>query len=185
MPPEGRFARTALRIAWRDLRGAPGKFAFVVLAVAAGVGALTGVRGFSESFRHMLADKARTILAADLAMINFGMPDAAQQAELGRLQARGIRLTRVTSTLTMAAPAKGAIPTMVAIKAVDPAEYPFYGEVKLRPDVPLRIALTDSTVAVNEAVLARMRLAVGDNLLIGGQPFRIAGAVLTEPDRLS
>ncbi|HZU28380.1 MAG TPA: FtsX-like permease family protein [Bryobacteraceae bacterium] len=181
----GGFARTALRIAWRDLRGSPGKFVFVVLAVAAGVGALTGVRGFSESFRHMLADKARAILAADLSMIEFTLPDAAQQTELRALEARGVRMTRVTSTLTMAAPARGAIPSMVAIKAVDPDEYPFYGEVKLRPDAPLRTAVTDSTVAVNEAVLTRMSLAIGDNLLIGGQPFRIAAAVLTEPDRLS
>src|SRR5579884_1837592 len=118
----GGFARTALRIAWRDLRGSPAKFGFVVLAVAAGVGALTGVRGFSESFRHMLATKARSIMAADLSMNDFLPPTAAQKAELGRLQSRGIRITRVTSTLTMAAPGKGAIPAMVSVKAVDPRE---------------------------------------------------------------
>src|SRR5581483_2776376 len=122
---------------------------------------------------------------ADLSMIEFALPDAAQQAELGRLEARAIRMTRVTSTLTMAAAGRGAIPSMVAIKAVDPAAYPFYGEVKLRPDIALRNALSDETVAVNEAVLARMRIRVGDSLLIGDQPFRIAAAVLTEPDRLS
>ena len=46
--------RTAVRIAWRELRASRAKFLFVVLAVAVGVGSLTGVRGFSRSFRHML-----------------------------------------------------------------------------------------------------------------------------------
>ena len=42
------------------------KFLFVVLAVAAGVGALSGVHGFSESFRGTLLDESRTVMAADL-----------------------------------------------------------------------------------------------------------------------
>ena len=33
----------AAAIAWRDLKSAPGKFAFVVLSVAIGVAALVGV----------------------------------------------------------------------------------------------------------------------------------------------
>ena len=41
----------AAAIGWRDLKSAPGKFAFVVLSVAVGVAALVGVRGFSESFQ--------------------------------------------------------------------------------------------------------------------------------------
>ena len=178
------FARTALRIAWRELRSSPTKFLFVVLAVAAGVGALTGVRGFSESFRRMLGSKARTIMAADLSVSDFLPPDRAQQAELDRLTGRGVRYTRVVSTLTMASAGPGAVPAMVSIKAVDPSEYPFYGEVKLDPAAPLRTALTDSTVVVNQAVVARMRVKVGDPLRVGGQEFRIAGVLVSEPDRL-
>ena len=44
------------------------KFLFVVLAVAAGVGALAGVQGFSASFRETLLDESRTVMAADLAL---------------------------------------------------------------------------------------------------------------------
>ena len=50
-------------IAWRDLKSAPGKFAFVVLSVAVGVAALVGVRGFSESFRTTLMTEARSLMA--------------------------------------------------------------------------------------------------------------------------
>jgi len=48
--------RTEGRIAWRETRSSMTKFLFVVLAVAAGVGALAGVQGFSASFRGTLLD---------------------------------------------------------------------------------------------------------------------------------
>ena len=66
--------RTAARIAWRETRSSLAKFLFVVLAVAVGVGALTGVRGFSESFHSMLIKEARTVMGADLTARQFLMP---------------------------------------------------------------------------------------------------------------
>ena len=44
----------AAKIAWRELRASKTKFLFVLLSVAIGVAALTGVRGFSESFQKAL-----------------------------------------------------------------------------------------------------------------------------------
>ena len=54
---------TAAKIAWREGRASSVKFFFVILAVAAGVGALTGVRGFAASFRQLLLKEARTLMA--------------------------------------------------------------------------------------------------------------------------
>jgi putative ABC transport system permease protein len=187
VPAEGRpgFSRTALRIAWRELWASPAKFVFVVLAVAAGVGSLTGVRGFSESFRGMLLEKARTLMAADLSVTEFGSPSAAQTAALEGLEARGLRLTRITHVLTMGSSPSRLDPVMMAIKAVDPAAYPFYGAVKLEPDHPLAGLLNDYTVVAGEDVLIRTRTKLGDTLRIGGQEFRIAGVVVSEPDRMT
>src|SRR5258708_32815230 len=58
--------KRAAAIAWRDLKSAPGKFAFVILSVAVGVAALVGVRGFSESFRRTLSTEARSLMAGGL-----------------------------------------------------------------------------------------------------------------------
>ena len=44
------------------------------VALCAGVGALAGVRGFSESVRSMLNSEARTIMAADLSARQFARP---------------------------------------------------------------------------------------------------------------
>ncbi len=187
MPADPRpgFSRTALRIAWRELWASPAKFIFVVLAVAAGVGSLTGVRGFSESFRGMLLLKARTLMAADLSVTEFGLPTAPQTAALNALHARGLRLTRITHVLTMGSSANQPWPVMMAIKAVDPAAYPFYGTVQMSPNRPLSALLNDNTVVAGDDVLIRTHTKLGDSLRIGGQEFRIAGVIVSEPDRMT
>ena len=62
---------TAARIAAREMRSSRAKFFFVLLSVAVGVAALTGVRGFSASFRTTLLLRARSIMAGDLSARYF------------------------------------------------------------------------------------------------------------------
>src|SRR5437667_8671173 len=94
--------RAAVRIAWREMRASRARFLFVVLAVAIGVGSLTGVRGFSRSFRHMLLAQARTLMAGDITARVFALPNPEQQAALQRLESLGVRRTWITETVTMA-----------------------------------------------------------------------------------
>ncbi|HEY4010712.1 MAG TPA: ABC transporter permease, partial [Acidobacteriaceae bacterium] len=173
---------TAARIATRELRSSPGKFAFVLLSVAIGVAALTGVRGFSAAFRSMLLLRARSIMAADIAARMSDPPTAAEQARIIALP--GLEQTEVTEMLSMASSTTSLDPLLVALKAVDPAKYPFYGNVVLEPAVPLRDALTDSSVAVGDDLLLRLHLKPGDAIKLGNRTFRIAAVVTDEPDRL-
>ena len=150
---------SALRIAWRDLRSSWTRFAFVVLAVAAGVGALTGVRGFAESFRSMLLSEARTLMAADIAVRLFANPTPAQEQMVASLVSRGAVVTRTAETLTMVSAEPSGDPVLVTLKAVDPELYPLYGKVTLEPAVPLRDALGADSVVVSPDL--GMRLGVG------------------------
>jgi putative ABC transport system permease protein len=174
---------TASRIATRELRSSPGKFAFVLLSVAIGVAALTGVRGFSASFRSMLLLRARSIMAADIAARMTDPPTAAEQTALDKLP--GVDATPVTEMLSMASSMTSLDPLLVALKAVEPAKYPFYGDVVMEPAMPLRDALTDSTVAVGDDLLLRLHVKLGDSIKLGDSTFRIASVVTDEPDRLT
>jgi putative ABC transport system permease protein len=177
--------RAAMRIAWREMRASRAKFLFVVLSVAIGVGSLTGVRGFSSSFRHMLLGEARTLMAGDLTARVFALPTAEQEAALRGLEARGVRRTWITETVTMASSATTADPLLISVKAVDAAAYPYYGVVKLNPPRPLREALDARSVVVSDDLLVRLNVRTGDLLHIGGQDFRIAGVMVSEPDRMT
>ncbi|HEY1498579.1 MAG TPA: FtsX-like permease family protein [Acidobacteriaceae bacterium] len=180
---------TAARIAWRELRAGKAKFLFVLLSVAIGVAALTGVRGFSTSFARTLLEQARSIMAGDLSARMFRQATAAEAQQLDRLASPqaglGVRRTVVTETVSMAMVQGDPVPLLVSLKAVDPADYPFYGTVTLSTGADLRAALTDETVVVDDNLLVRLRAKVGDQLKIGGKWFRIAAVIMKEPDRMT
>lgn len=176
--------RTALKIAWREGRASSVKFAFVIMAVAVGVGALTGVRGFSRAFHSMLVREARTLIAADLSVRTFALASPEQESVMKDLAAHGVDHTWITETISMAA-VPGKPPVLVSVKAVDPSQYPYYGTVKLDPAATLSTALTRDTAAVSDDLLLRLELKAGDNIRLGGQPFRIAAVITNEPDRMS
>src|SRR5579863_4558606 len=176
--------RTAFKIAWREARSSSVKFLFVILAVAIGVGSLTGVRGFSRAFHDMLLSQARTLMAADLSLRVFTLPTPDQDAAMNDLVQRGVQRTWITETLSMASAGADRPPMLVSIKAVDPKVYPFYGEIRLDPPAPLGQALTSDSVAVSDEVFLRLGVKNGDGLRLGGQDFKIIGKVAYEPDRM-
>ena len=85
----------------------------------------------------------------------------------------------------MASSASTPDPLLISVKAVDPAAYPYYGVVKLNPPRPLREALDAQSVVVSDDLLVRLNVRTGDLLRIGGQDFRIAGVMVSEPDRMT
>ncbi len=177
---------TALRIATRELLFARVKFVFVILSVAIGVGALTGVRGFADSFSTTLLGQARSILAADLsARISRELRPEEQMQLRTFATINEAQMTQVTEMASMAGVAGDPVPLLVSLKVVDPAVYPFYGTLRLQPAQPLAAAIGDHSVVVDESLLVRLHTQVGADLRIGGQPFRIAGLILKEPDRLT
>src|SRR5206468_2735666 len=91
----------------------------------------------------------------------------------------------VTETVTMVSSAAVPEPVLISVKAVDPKVYPFYGTMKLNPPAPLQDALNRDTIVVSNDLLLRLKVNVGDTVRAGGQDFRIAAVVETEPDRMS
>jgi len=179
--------KRAAAIAWRDLKSAPGKFGFVVLSVAIGVAALVGVRGFSESFRKTLSTEARSLIAGDLSARIFHVPTPDDDKKVGAIKEKipGSRSTWVTETLSMASVPPDPVPILVALKAVDPNEYPYYGKAILEPDMCLQQALEGDSAVVAEEFLIRLNGHVGEKLRLGGRNFKIAAVLRQEPDRIS
>jgi putative ABC transport system permease protein len=180
--------KRAAAIGWRDLKSAPGKFGFVVLSVAVGVAALVGVRGLSDSFRQTLNTEARSLLAGDLSARLLRSPTPEELTKIAAIEVQSggsIRSTWVTETVSMASVSTDPVPLLVSLKAVDPAEYPFYGTAELDPAMPLRQALQGDSAVVADEFLIRLNAHVGDTLRLGGRDFRISAVLKQEPDRIT
>lgn len=144
-----------IRMAWRETRASHRRFLFLVLAIAVGVGALTGLKGFSKALDRAIARSARDLVAADLA-VRLSTP--ATQKEINALQsltARGAEISRTTETLSMVSSAKASVPILSEVRAVDPQTYPFYGTVELEPAASLRKTLSGNAAVVSRDFLVR------------------------------
>ena len=176
---------SAFKMAWREARASAGKFVFVVLSVSAGVGALTGVRGFSGSFQDMLLRDARTLMAADLSVRLFNEISPEQEEVFAELTKLGVRRTWITETVSMMSSETTSRPVLVSVKAVEPKRYPFYGEIRLSPEGKLADLLTDQTMVVSNDLLLRLGVKLGDWVRLGDEQFRLAAEVVLEPDRMT
>ena len=157
------------------------RFFFVLLSVAMGVAALTGVRGFSSAFRFRRAAPGALHHGSGPSARTFQPAHSLEQQALDGLAADGIRTTTTTEMLAMASAPTSPDPVLVSLKAVDPAFYPFYGTVDLAPALPLSRALDADSVAVGEDLLLRLNLHVGDSVKLGRQSFRIGSTVRMSP----
>ncbi|MGJ3524501.1 ABC transporter permease [Nitratidesulfovibrio sp. D1] len=181
----------AFRLALRELRSGQRRLAVFLGCMFLGVFAIAAVGSVSEAVRAGLARDARALLGGD-ASVEFATQQPSDD-ELAWLSARGT-VSRVISLRGMA---RSAAPTgedtaMVALKGVDGA-YPLYGAVTLDPPLPLATALGDGPagdgaplpgVVVDPLLLERFGVRVGDVITVGAQRFRIAAALLGEPDRV-
>jgi len=77
------------------------------------------------------------------------------------------------------------VPLLVSLKAVDPAEYPYYGVAELDPAMSLQQALDGDSAVVAEEFLIRLNAHVGQKLRLGGRDFRISAVLEQEPDRMT
>ncbi|HSA63019.1 MAG TPA: ABC transporter permease, partial [Nitrospiraceae bacterium] len=187
------------KMAWRETRAAWRHFFYFLVCIAVGVGALVGVSLFGTNVERAVAREARGLLGGDLE-VRLSRPISPNgQAVMDSLSERSIAVTHVSELVAMAAgtgqsAVTGQTTQIVELKAVEP-QYPFYGAVRLEPHGNLADLLCADArcvpehscfgVVVQESLLIRMGLAVGDHLKIGQGLFVIRGVVRTEPDRVA
>jgi putative ABC transport system permease protein len=132
-------------------------------------------------------------MAGDLSARVFRLPTDAEKDKIAAIEKRnagqkgasGIHSTWVTETISMASVPPDPVPLLVSLKAVDPAEYPYYGEAELEPSMSLQQALDGDSAVVAEEFLIRLNAQVGQTLRLGGRNFKIAAILKQEPDRMS
>ena len=188
-----------LAMAGRELRSAWRHFVYFLACIALGVGAVVGVSLFSVNVEQAVLKEARGLLGGDLE-VRVSRPLGTSGTDLLRgLESRGVHRTKVSELVAMASigqPSPGgtaATSQLVELKAVEPS-YPLYGVLKLDRDQPLAELLRRDAegcpdlclgAVVQQALLIRLGLRIGDRIKIGQASFQIRGVIYTEPDRMA
>jgi putative ABC transport system permease protein len=154
-----------------------------VLCVALSLTTLTAFSGFSRSVSRALLDDARTLHAADIIIRSYDpIPPPLLQA-IGRLvDQQRIERARVHEFYSVVRAPDGKTSVLSRLKVVEPG-YPFYGRVALKSGRPFRQVLASGACIVEQTLLDRTGLAVGDQLTVGYTTLTIQDVVTAEPDR--
>jgi len=173
-----------LRFALRELRSGVAGFRIFLACLALGVASIAAAGSTAEAFRHGLASQAREILGGDLRVAveerRFTVPERNALEKLGEVAyAIGVRAM---------AQAPSGQRRMVELRGVSDA-YPLAGTVKLAGAADLHHVFENQNgawgAAVEEPLLQRLGLKVGDIFVIGQTPFVVRAVLQSEPDRLS
>ena len=179
-----------LRQVLREFRGSSSRLLYFTLCLAVGVAAVVLVAGLSRSLDQGIRGEARALLAADLAVRGNRRPPPELVAAADELAGSRRSLIQETVTIVAVRPPEdelrmggGPQSLLVELKVID-GPYPFYGDLLIEPAEPLSSLLGPDGVVVARGLLPRLDLALGDALMVGGEPFTIRGLVVAEPDRI-
>ena len=173
----------ALRMAWRETRGAWRHVALFVTCIALGVAALVGVGSFAANLERTLGREARALMGGDLELRSSRPLDGRAAREL-RALGDGAVTTEIRELVGMARTPRDGKSALVELKAVG-AAYPLYGRLEATPPGGLTERLAGGGALVEAPLLARLGLSVGDRIVIGTASFTVRGVVTREPDRAS
>lgn len=173
-----------LRFAARELRSGVKGFRIFLACLALGVAAIAAAGSTAEAFRQGLAGQAREILGGDLAI-------SANQRRFAPEERKVVEALGQTS-YAVAAQAMAQAPSgarrLVELRGVD-AAYPLAGAVTITGAPGLAEALKSRDgawgAAVEQALLDKLGLKLGDRFQVGNVPFVVGAVLQEEPDRLS
>jgi putative ABC transport system permease protein len=173
----------SLRWAGRELRSGVKGFRIFLACLALGVAAIAAAGSTAEAFRRGLASESREILGGDIALTVQGRRiDAAERARLAKVG-------RITDTVRVRAMTESGSGErrLAEVRGID-AAYPLAGTVGLSSPAPLVEVLRPGALpgaVVEQALLDRLSLKIGDPFLIGETRFQVRAVLTEEPDRLA
>ena len=177
-------ARTAARIALRELRGGVRGFRVFLACLALGVAAIASVGTVTSSVLSGLERGGAVLLGGDAALRMTHRDISPEQRAWLK---RGADVSRVVHMQSMARGGPAGRRALVEIKMVDGA-YPLYGKLETQPAFDPAFLARDGGAwgaVADPALLRRLGIGVGDVVRIGDASYRIRGEILQEPDRVS
>ncbi len=171
----------AFKFALRELRGGLTGFYVFLACIALGVAAISGVNAVALSITTGITEEGKTLLGGDAAFNTTQR--TLSDDERTWLKTKG-QISEAATMRAMARLPNGSDQSLIELKAVDPA-WPLQGALTTVPESAAGEIRTTNSVTVDEILLTRLNVKIGDQLNIGSGTYTIAGTIKDEPDRVS
>ena len=168
-----------LRYAALNLRSGLKGFYILLTCLTLGVAAISIIGSLTSAIERGLAEQGQPLLGGD---VEFTLVQREAGAdELNYIKSKG-QTSRVATLRAMATANEQS--TLVEIKAVD-GLYPLYGQLVLTNSIlPSTALAAPNSVVVDELLLGRLGVKIGDAIKIGTSTLKVEGVITAEPDRI-
>ena len=167
----------------RQLNSAKKQSTVFILCVALSMVTLVAINGFGESVSRALTRDAKILQAGDIIIASsFALSQPIQDA-VTDLEARGLAERTLLTEFYSVVRAIDEDSSLLANLKVVEAGYPFYGNVELDSGRDFAQTLTSGKIIVEQSLLDRMEMQVGDSLRVGETTLTIVDVLRFEPDR--
>ncbi|MCK5041052.1 MAG: ABC transporter permease, partial [Sphingomonadales bacterium] len=173
----------AFSLARRELRGGLKGFRIFFACLVLGVSAIAGIGSLTQSLEQGLEAQGQSLLGGDVEVRTLRR--AATADELEYISNMGV-MTKSLSHSGLVRSIKTDRRTLGQIKSIEDI-YPLYGELKIEPQIDVKSLLEEKNgiwgVAIPPNLADRLRIGLGDILLIGDGEFEVRALLMYEPDR--
>jgi len=168
---------------WRQAMGSKNQALLFILCVVLSMVILVAISGLSESVDRLMRSDARKLHGGDIIIRSrFPISGAAVNAVHRYRQDGSARLARTWRFYSMVKGVQRADSLLASLKVVSES-YPLYGTVVLKSGRSFQTVLKQGAVIVEQSLLDRLKLKIGDRLRIGNAELTVADVLLSEPDR--
>ena len=180
MNPSQLNFKQLISLIFAESRGAWKRMSFFILCIAIGVGAVMTVKSFSNMVQATIQGQAKGLLAADIAIKGSWQQGEEDLAYQKKILPAGTEFLFLKELHGMAqfenldSPEKsGSMITELKSIPLSGPQYPFYGDFKNDPDLPLQELLKENGAVVESSFLIKTGLSIGDEFSLGKTKLKI------------
>lgn len=172
-----------LRFIRRQIAGSLHQSVVFILCVVLSMVTLVTLSGFSRSVHGSFLRDAQSLHAADIIIHSHSALSEPLKKALHALERKGaVKSARVERFYSVVRSKKAKASLLSELKVVEPG-YPFYGSVDTFSGRSFHEAMAAGGIVVEQTLLDRLHLKIGDTLGVGSATLVIRDVVLREPDR--
>ncbi len=166
----------------REIRSSWRRLLFFFLCIAIGVGSIVAVRSLIQNFARAVAGDARALLTADVE-ISSTSPFTPNEISLVEDTLKEFPIAEARSeAITTSVMARSAEAVQfVELKGVED-NFPLFGNFVLSDGSPFQFSMLENQGAViNEALLEKLKIKIGEGIVLGKMEFVVRGTFSEEP----
>lgn len=174
------FTAWAWKMAWRDSRPVRWKLLLFSASIVFGVAALVTIGSLRENLTKSVSSQAKSLLGADLLLSSREPFSDETKSFIKTITDDGGEEAKEITFTTMLGIGEGTTPKLVSVRGLE-ATFPFYGQVKTKPEDAWEKVQQSPGVIVEASFLKRMNAQVGDLARLGDKELPIMGVLEQSP----